>query len=203
MDSSKDKLTVWPWAHRFLLLANFYMEDYEKAALESAPLKPRCWFRYVDDTFVIWPHGPDKLKEFLHHRNSIDHSIQFTMETESEGHLPFLDLDICRRPDGCLAHKVYRKPTHTNLYISAKSHHHPSKKQAVLSTLIHRTRALYDEDSLQAELVFLRDVFKQNGYNDRQIHRSLNRRPHLAQPDNEPNSVAFLPFVGIIFNRIS
>jgi hypothetical protein len=32
------------------VIANFYMEDYEKAALESAPLKPRCWFRYVDDT---------------------------------------------------------------------------------------------------------------------------------------------------------
>jgi hypothetical protein len=58
--------------------ANFYMEDYEKAALESAPLKPRCWFRYVDDAFVIWQHGPDKLKDFLHHLNSIHQSIQFT-----------------------------------------------------------------------------------------------------------------------------
>jgi hypothetical protein len=35
------------------VIVNFYMEDYEKAALESAPLKPRCGFRYVDDTFVI------------------------------------------------------------------------------------------------------------------------------------------------------
>jgi hypothetical protein len=73
----------------------------------------------------------------------------------------------------------------------------------VLSALIHRARALCDEDSLQAELVFLREVFKQNGYNDRQIHRALNRRPHLPQPDNEPNSLAFLPLVETIFNRIS
>jgi hypothetical protein len=92
------------------------------------------------------------------------------METESEGHLPFLDLNIYRRPDGSLGHKVYRKPTHTNLYLNAKSHHHPSNKQAVLSNLIYSTRALCDEDSLQAELVFLGDVFIQNGYNDRQIH---------------------------------
>jgi hypothetical protein len=28
------------------------------------------------------------------------------METESEGHLPFLDLDIYKRPDGSLGHKV-------------------------------------------------------------------------------------------------
>jgi hypothetical protein len=98
---------------------------------------------------------------------------------------------------------VYRKPTHTNLYFNAKYHHHPSNKQAVLSTVIHRARALCDEDSLQAELVFLRDVFEQNGYNDRQIHRALNRRPHSDELDNGPNSVAFLHFVGTIFNRIS
>jgi hypothetical protein len=128
---------------------------------------------------------------------------QLTDDIKIVGHLPFLDLVIYRRPDGSLGHKVYRKPTHTNLYLNAKSHHHPSKKQAVLSTLIHRARALCDEDSLQTLLVFLRDVFKQNGYNDRQIHRALNRRPHLPQPDNEPNSVAFLPFVGTVFNRIS
>jgi hypothetical protein len=35
------------------VIANLYMEDYEKAALESTPLKPCCCFRYVDDTFVI------------------------------------------------------------------------------------------------------------------------------------------------------
>jgi hypothetical protein len=51
--------------------------------------------------------------------------------------------------------------------------------------------------------VFLRDIFKQNGYNYQQIHRALNRRVHLHQPDNKPNSVAFLPFVGTILNSIS
>jgi hypothetical protein len=82
------------------VIANFYMEDFEERALDSAPHKPICWFRYMDDTFVTWPHGPDKLKEFLDHLNSIHTSIQFTMEIESEGHLPFLDTDIYRRTDG-------------------------------------------------------------------------------------------------------
>jgi hypothetical protein len=95
------------------------------------------------------------------------------------------------------------KPIHTNLYLNAKFHHHPSNEQVVLSTPVQRARALCDEDSLQAKLVFLRDVFKQNGYNNRQIHRSLNRRPHVGQSENKTNSVAFLPFVGRIFNRIS
>jgi hypothetical protein len=82
------------------------------------------------------------------------------METEIEGHLPFLDRDIYRRADGSLGHRVYHKPTHTNLYLKAGSHHHPSNKQAVLSTLVHRARALCDQDSLPAKLAFLRDVFR-------------------------------------------
>jgi hypothetical protein len=98
---------------------------------------------------------------------------------------------------------VYRKATHTNLYLNAGSHHHPSSKQALLSTLVHRGRALCDQESLHAELVFLKDVFRQNGYNDRQIHRVLDRRPNIRQPEDNPDSVAFRPYVGTIFNRIS
>jgi hypothetical protein len=36
-----------------------------------------------------------------------------------------------------------------------------------------------------------------------QFHRSLNSPPSVAQPDEEPISVAFLPYVGSIFNRNS
>jgi hypothetical protein len=37
---------------------------------------------------------------------------------EEDSHLPFLNTDIYRRMDGSLGHKVYRKPTHTNLYMN-------------------------------------------------------------------------------------
>jgi hypothetical protein len=57
----------------------------------------------------------------------------------------------------------------------------------------HRARALCEEDSLQAELVFLSRVFIQDGYNNWQIHRALNRHPHVGQLENKPNSVAAAP----------
>jgi hypothetical protein len=91
------------------------MEDYEKAVLESAHLKSRCWFCYVDDTFIVCPHGPQKLKDLPHHLNSIHQSILSTMENEREGCLTFLDFDIYWRPDGSLGHNVYCELTHTNL----------------------------------------------------------------------------------------
>jgi hypothetical protein len=92
--------------------------------------------------------------------------------------------------------KVYRKPRHTNLYLNAK-YHHPCNKQAVLSTLLYRASAICDEDSLQAELVFLGDVFRENGYNDRQIHRALNRRPDLVNRTTSLTQSPSCPLSGL------
>ena len=150
------------------------MEDFEKKAIEQATHKPVCWYRYVDDTFVIWPHGRERLMEFLDHLNSLHNNIEFTIEIEKDGHLPFLDIDIYRRMDSSLGHKVYRKPTHTNLYLHQHSHHHPANKHSVLSSLIHRAKTLCDRDSLAQELNFLTTVFKNNGYSQQHIQRAMN-----------------------------
>jgi hypothetical protein len=95
------------------------MEHFEKQVISSAAKKPTRWYRYVDDTFVVWPHGKDELQTFLKHLNSIHQNIAFTMEVEKQGTLPFLDV-LVKRPDGSLGHSVYRKPTHTYLYLHAK-----------------------------------------------------------------------------------
>ena len=65
------------------VIANFYMEDFETKAIEKATHKPACWYRYVDDTFVIRPHGQEKLMEFLNHLKGIHNKIQLTKNRRS------------------------------------------------------------------------------------------------------------------------
>jgi len=64
-------------------------------------------FRYVDETFIIWPHGQEKLTEFLNHLNGLHNKIQYTKEKEEESHFQFLDIGIYRKTDSSLGHKVY------------------------------------------------------------------------------------------------
>jgi retron-type reverse transcriptase len=37
------------------VIANFFMEAFEQKVMKMATYKQKCWYRYVDDTFVIWP----------------------------------------------------------------------------------------------------------------------------------------------------
>ena len=81
------------------IVANLFMEKFEREALDSYLLKPSKWKRYVDDTNVVWPHGEDELRKFLTHLNSISPNIKFTMELEENMSIPFLDvLLLCPYP---------------------------------------------------------------------------------------------------------
>jgi hypothetical protein len=73
------------------------METFEQLALTTAQQNPKMWLRHVDDMFVIWPRGPVRLQEFLDHLSNLRPSVQFTMETECNNTLPFLDVLITRR----------------------------------------------------------------------------------------------------------
>ena len=109
------------------IVANLFMEDFERRAIESSPHPPCFWRRFVDDTFTIIYTAHKE--SFLQHLNSIDDHIQFTSEDQRpDGSMPFLDILVIPEQDGSLSTTVYRKPTHTDLYLQWDSHHTVSAK---------------------------------------------------------------------------
>ena len=70
--------------------------------------------RFVDDTFLIWAHGEEELETFVDHLNKQSDSIKFMKEFEKNIALPFLNTLVIKKQDGGIAHKVYRKKTHTS-----------------------------------------------------------------------------------------
>jgi hypothetical protein len=125
------------------------------------------------------------------------------MEIEKDGHLPFLDIDVYRKTDGSLGHKVYCKPTHTSLYLQQSSHHHPANKQSLLTSLTHTAITLCDQDSLPQELNFLTSVFKMNGYSPQQIQRAMKPTVPATKKEDKPTSTVYLPHTQTTFGRLS
>ena len=60
--------------------ANLFMGDFERKALDSYPDKPLIWWRCIDDIFMTWTLGEDKLDDFIKYLNSIHYTIKFTSE---------------------------------------------------------------------------------------------------------------------------
>ena len=84
------------------VVANLFMEEFEKKALATSTVKSDFWFRYVDDT-----HGLENLHRFPEHINGLHPSIKFTLEMQKEDTIiPFLDVLLVIHEDGSLGNKV-------------------------------------------------------------------------------------------------
>ena len=126
------------------IVANLYMEHFEQLALSTAPVAPRVWKRYVDDTFTICPK--DAVEGFTDHLNNISTHIKFTRELEKDSSIAFLDSLVKRNENGTISVSVYRKPTHTNQYLNFDSHHPLNQKLGVVHTLYHRCESIVTTD---------------------------------------------------------
>ena len=62
--------------------------------------------------------------------------------------MPFLDTLITPKEDGSLSTTVYRKPTHTDLYLQWDSNHTVSSKYSVVGSLHHRAKTICSRPEL-------------------------------------------------------
>jgi hypothetical protein len=85
-------------------------------------------------TVLLLLEFSDRLQDFLNHLSSQRTSIQFTVETEPDGTIPFLD-NLVIRKGLALTTKVYRKSTHTGRYLHFDSNHPPHVKRGIVQCL--------------------------------------------------------------------
>ena len=99
-------------------LANIFLCYHEVKWLEECPInfKPLYYKRYVDDTFVIF-RTRQEAEQFLTYLNSRHDKISFTMETEENNQIPFLDV-LIKKNNNEFDISIYIKPTYTGLGVN-------------------------------------------------------------------------------------
>ena len=78
-------------------LANVFLCHHEKKWLNDCPnnFKPVFYKRYVDDIFVLFKKS-EHVQLFVNYMYSKHKNISFSYETEKDGVMPFLDVNIFR-----------------------------------------------------------------------------------------------------------
>jgi hypothetical protein len=172
------------------IFADIFMEDFEERTLLSAPYKPRLWLRYVDDTFVIWPHDQPKLDSWLESLNNISPSIRLTMEKEINNKLPFLDVCV-ERIGNTLSTSVFRKSTHTGQYLNFNSNHPKHVKIGIAKCLFSRAGKICStHDAKLIEFDRINKDLRDSGFPEPIIKKAI--KDFQNKPD-KPNANADKP----------
>ena len=125
-------------------LANIFVGYYESKLFQTTT-KPEMYYRYMDDTFVVFS-DKDECDLFSDSLNSLHPSLCFTFGKESNLALPFLDVLVEKSPSKFIT-SIYRK-----------------RKTNLTLTLTHRALAICSPERLPSELDKIKFILLTNGY---------------------------------------
>ena len=154
-------------------LANIFVGFYENKLFEQTK-EPAVYFRYVDDTYVIFDSELEC--DYFHGKlNSLHPALKFTIEKEQNNSLNFLDVSVQKEGDSFFT-SVYRKPTFTGQYIRWNSFSPKERKIGLIKTLVHRALMICSKTKLTSELDTIKRILIENGYPDDIISKCFKQK---------------------------
>ena len=179
------------------LFADIFMSKLENDQLKQTIEGITCYKRYVDDIFFTIESTTD-IATILNSFDSAHSNLNFTLETEIEDHMNFLDVRVTRRPDGTAQRSMHRKSTWTGQYLHYQSFVPHQQKANLVRTLAFRSTRICSEDTIEHELRELRSIFLQNGYPERLLEKYIRViQPVSKSPTaNRKKVYISLPFKG-------
>ena len=154
--------------------AILFMSELEETFLASSPLKPFVWWRYIDDIFMIWQHGEEKLKDFLKELNNCHPTIKFRSNYSQEK-IDFLDVQVIRSGNQLIT-DLFVKPADTHQYLHASSCHvYHSKRAIPYSQTLRLNRICSDGVFVYKRCIELEAWLGKRGYSDKMVRQQILR----------------------------
>jgi len=193
------------------LLANLFMDHFEQLLSQSELFKKHItfWYRYVDDVLAGFVGTDRQLNNFLKHLNSLHPKIKFTLETEKDNKINFLDLTIYNQT-GSFSYSIYRKDTFSDAVIPANSFSPWQHKLSAFHAMIYRwVNVPMNEENKSKELNIIKQIANDNGFRKEIIEKLIknhNRRKIIQEifpvhKSCDNSKFVTLPFVGALSNK--
>lgn len=189
-------------------LCNLYVNSLEEKLSHQQKL-PEVWHRYIDDVLAIVKTS--EIENTLTTINGACNKIQFTVEIEENGALPFLDLVVKRNATDTIEFEIYRKSTGTDRYITNDSNHYTSHKYAAFNSMAYRLcNVPLSNECYIAELNRIKNIANVNGYCndsiqklvDKHMKAKVKRNATSLSPINEDTKRIAIEYHPHIFGRL-
>ncbi|XP_076035997.1 uncharacterized protein LOC143021961 [Oratosquilla oratoria] len=123
--------------------------------------------------------------------NEVNEYIQFTVEMEMEGKLPFLDT-LIHREDSSAKFSVYRKPTNEYDFIHYLSQHSTRTKTGVIIGSYLRAIRICSDEFLTDEISYMTEAFRKLMYLSGLIHKLKNKAFMISRTGNKTTKEDYL-----------
>ena len=138
------------------------------------------YYRYVDDILILYDSSNTHIQSILKDFNIIHPNLNFTLETETNNQLNYLDITI-HRTNTNLKFNIYRKPTFTDTIIPYDSCHPPEHKNAAIRYLYNRINTYnLNNEAIDEESKTIKKIMENNKYPS---------QSYTYRPNNNSNKI--------------
>ena len=162
--------------------AILFMGYLENKILNSFVKKLLLWWRNIDDIFMIWQHGEEKIKELLKILNSCHPTIKFTAEYSLDK-VTFLDVEVISSGNKLLT-ELYIKPTDAHQYLEFSSCHVYHSKKSIPCSQALRFNGICSENRFSDNRCNQLECWlKDRGYNEKVARKQILKERKFTRKD--------------------
>jgi hypothetical protein len=158
------------------ILAEIFLQHLEHNSIIQTLQKHHIldYYRYADDILIVYNENLTNIQDTLKDFNLVHPNIQYTIETQTNNKLNYLDITI-ENSNNTFTFDIYRKPTTTDLIIRNDSCHPTEHKHSAIRYMIDRMNTYpISTKNKHKEAKTIKTILHNNGYTQ-EMH------PHIKQ----------------------
>ncbi|CAF4578159.1 unnamed protein product [Rotaria sp. Silwood2] len=173
------------------ILADIYMDEYQKQHLHEVNIPNKIW-RYVDDILIITKMNKPELDQYVYDLNKIRGTIKFTSEFEQNDQINYLDTMLTKTKinnDIILKIRWFRKDTAADRLLNYESSHGKSIKNNIVKNMTTRIlETTQDNKDQQEDLNKLRNMLIKSNYPLKEIEKLIKQTCQEFQSNKNKNN---------------